>query len=131
MAIYDIDGEVPAEWQMGDVILDKYEVEGKLGQGGFGTVYKVLHYDFAVELAVKCPKPERFESEDDKQKFISEATNWVQLGLHPHIVTCHYVRMIGGIPRVFAEYVAGGTLHDWIRTRKLYEGGHEVALERI
>ena len=60
-----------------------------------------------------------------------EAANWVQLELHPLTVTCHYVRMLGGIPRLFAEYVEGGTLADWIRSRKLYEGGHNKAVERM
>jgi len=131
MAIYQTDAEVPATWEGGDVILDQYEVREQVGKGGFGIVYKVYDRGFDVELAVKCPKAERFESEKGKQNFIREATNWVQLGLHPHVVTCHYVRMIGGIPRIFAEYVAGKSLDKWISGRKLYEGGHEVALERI
>src|SRR5204863_3896399 len=59
------------------------------------------------------------------------AETWVKLGLHPHTVTCYYVRRLGGIPWVFAEYVAGGSLHEWIRTRRLYAGGAAEALERI
>ncbi|MSR64890.1 MAG: serine/threonine protein kinase [Verrucomicrobiae bacterium] len=55
----------------------------------------------------------------------------MSLGLHPHIVSCYYVRRLGGIPRVFAEFVEGGSLHDWISRGKLYEGGTEKALERI
>ncbi len=55
----------------------------------------------------------------------------MKLGLHPHLVTCHYVRRLGGIPRVFAEYVSGGSLAEWIRSRKLYAGGPSRALERI
>ena len=47
------------------------------------------------------------------------------------MVSCYYVRTLGGIPRVFAEYVEGGSLADWISSGKLYEGGPEEALERI
>jgi hypothetical protein len=36
----------------------------------------------------------------------------VELGLHPHIVSCFCLRSLGGIPRVFAELVAGGSLKD-------------------
>jgi WD40 repeat protein/DNA-directed RNA polymerase specialized sigma24 family protein len=38
---------------------------------------------------------------------------------------------LGGIPRVFAEYVEGGSLKDWIDNKKLYEGDKDKALERI
>jgi len=41
------------------------------------------------------------------------------------------VRRLGGIPRIFAEFVEGVTLADWIRTKQLYDGGKEKALERI
>src|SRR6266851_2154727 len=46
-------------------------------------------------------------------------------------MSCYYVRRLGGIPRVFAEYVEGGSLKDWIDSGKLYEGGAEQARERI
>src|SRR5205085_1333981 len=62
--------------------------------------------------------------------FEREAETWVNLGLHPHVVSCFYVRRLGGIPRVFAEYVAGGSLLDWVRQGKLYEGGPGRALAR-
>lgn len=56
---------------------------------------------------------------------------WVNLGLHPHTVSCYYVRRIEGAPAVFAEYVAGGSLRDWIDTGKLYAGGAAESLKRI
>src|SRR5262249_38903415 len=69
-------------------------------------------------------------NDQDKENFKLEAETWVKLGLHPHTVNCYYVRQIGGIPRVFAEFVAGGSLAEWVRSRKLYAGGPEAALER-
>src|SRR5687767_10251691 len=34
---------VPAEWKVGDVILDLYEVTAVLGEGGMGKVHRVRH----------------------------------------------------------------------------------------
>jgi WD40 repeat protein/serine/threonine protein kinase len=99
--------------------------------GGRGLVYRVHHRGWNMDLAVKCPRTEFFQSEQDKADFEREAETWVKLGLHPHLATCHYVRRLGGVPRVFAEYVSGGSLAEWIRSRKLYARGPTRSLERI
>jgi WD40 repeat protein/serine/threonine protein kinase len=125
------ESEVSQEWNEGDVFLDLYEVRGVLGEGGMGKVFKVHHKGWNVELAVKSPRPEALGRAGGAESFARECENWVNLGLHPHIVSCYYVRTLGGIPRVFAEFVEGGSLSDWIRSRKLYEGGPAKSLERI
>ena len=125
------ESQAPTEWNVGDVILDLYEVKGIHEGGGMGLVYRVFHRGWNIDLAVKSPRPEFFHSERQKGDFIRECETWINLGLHPHIVSCHYVRTLGGIPRVFAEYVEGGSLKDWIDSRKLYEGGPQAALKRI
>ncbi|HYG83086.1 MAG TPA: protein kinase, partial [Pyrinomonadaceae bacterium] len=122
---------VAEQWEVGDVILDLYEVKGALGAGGMGQVYRVRHMSWNADLAVKTPRPEIFSQEGVKEVFVSEAETWVNLGLHAHVVCCYYVRTLGGIPRVFVEYVEGGSLCDWIRDRRLYAGGESAALERI
>jgi len=70
-----------------------------------------------MDLAVKCPRPEFFHDELDKEDFEQEAETWVKLGLHPHTVACYYVRRLGGIPRVFAEFVEGGSLDKYLAGR--------------
>jgi serine/threonine protein kinase len=119
------------EWSAGDIILNLYEVRGLLGEGGMGKVYRVYHKGWDIDLAVKSPRPDILSGTGGKENFVREAETWVKLGLHPHIVSCYYVRELGGIPRVFAEYIEGGSLSDWILTGKLYEGGPQRALERI
>jgi WD40 repeat protein/serine/threonine protein kinase len=123
--------EVPPIWNPDDVILDLYEVKEVHGGGGMGLVYRVHHRGWNMDLAVKSPRPEYFTTENQKQNFESECETWIDLGLHPHIVSCYYVRRLGGIPRIFAEYVEGGSLKEWIGDRRLYEGGPEEALKRI
>ena len=132
--------DVPQVWNLGDVILGVYEVkklEGKKGrkkhyaEGGMGLVYRVHHLGWDLDLAVKSPKLAAFETEQGKENFERECKTWIDLGLHPNIVTCYYVRRLGGIPRLFAEFGEDGSLEDWIQTRKLYQGGPRKALERI
>jgi predicted Zn finger-like uncharacterized protein len=125
------DDRVPTVWESGDVILDVYEVRDVLGEGGMGKVVRVHHRGWNLELAVKSPKPTLLRRPRAADRFEKEAETWVNLGLHPHVVSCFYVRRLGGIPRVFAEYVDGGSLKDWIDTRKLYEGSPREAMERI
>ena len=95
-----------------------------------GTVHQVQHRAWGMDLAVKSPKRTHM-TPSGTENFVRECQTWVQLGLHPHVVSCYYVRVMGGLPRVFAEYVDGGSLADWIRTRRLYRGGPAAALARV
>lgn len=114
-----------------EVLDDRYEVKEVAGEGGMGRVLRVLHRQWGIDLAVKTPKPEAFATPEQRERFVIEAEAWVALGLHPNICGCHYVRVVDGVPYVFAEYVGDGSLHDWIADRRLYEGGAEAAVARI
>jgi predicted Zn finger-like uncharacterized protein len=107
------------EWQIGDVVMGLYQVTALLGQGGMGRVYKVRHQGWNVDLAVKTPLPDALRALGGPEDFEREAETWVGLGLHPHVVSCYYVRRVDGLPRVFIEYVDSGSLHDAIRDRRL------------
>jgi len=80
---------------------------------------------------MKQPKAELFQSERQKETFIHECEAWIDLGLHPQIVSCYYVREIGGIPSIFAEWMDGGSLKGWIADGRLYEGSEQEALGRV
>jgi WD40 repeat protein/serine/threonine protein kinase len=120
----------PDSWNEGDLIMDAYEVRGRLGEGGFGAVYQVHHKAWNMDLAVKRALK---LDEANKQDFINEAQHWIDLGLHPHIISCYFVRNIDGFPHTFAELAEGGSLSDWIQENKgnLYEGDHQQILSKI
>jgi predicted Zn finger-like uncharacterized protein len=107
------------EWQAGDLVLGLYEVVGVLGRGGMGIVYRVRHRGWGLDLALKVPLPRVLAAAGGADLFEREAETWVNLGLHPHVVTCHYVRRLDGSPAVFAEYADGGSLHEAIRGGRL------------
>ncbi|MDD5494188.1 MAG: protein kinase [Dehalococcoidia bacterium] len=102
--------DAPATWKEGDIIAGLYEVKGILGEGRFGTVYKVYHQSWKIDLAVKSPREDVLDDKVAVSRFLKEAQTWVELGMHPNIVTCFYVRELGRIPRIFLEYAEGGDL---------------------
>ena len=118
-------------WEPGDVVLDLYEVRDVVRTGGMGLVYRVWHRGWGMDLAVKTPRQELVASPEQITVFEAEAGAWVGLGAHPHTVSCVYVRRLDGVPRVFAEWVDGGSLGGAVRDRRLYQGGQHAALRRI
>jgi serine/threonine protein kinase len=112
-------------WAAGEIVLGQYEVLGESHAGGMGVVHRVRHLGWEVDLAVKTPL-----GSASFALFEAEAAIWVGLGLHPHTVNCVYVRTIDGIPRVFAEWVAGGSLAEAIRGGRLDHAGMlDVAIQ--
>ncbi len=121
------------EIKKNDPILETYKVLDDAIHGGMGSVWRVHHESWNVDLAMKRPQPRFFAegSEARKEEFIRECENWINLGLHPNIVSCYYVREIGGVPTIFSEWMDNGSLKDRIRDGSLYEGTEEEVQERI
>jgi len=115
----------------GEVVLGLYSVTERIGEGGMGAVYRVHHRGWNADLAVKYPRPTALKSEKAQQRFVREAEAWVDLGLHPNVTSCFYVREIEGLPCIFMEYVDGGSLLDWEREDKArtIEGTIDLAIQ--
>ncbi|MFA7175003.1 MAG: serine/threonine-protein kinase, partial [Kiritimatiellia bacterium] len=116
------------EWNAGQTILDDYVVDRVLGEGGMGIVYLVHSQANGRQFAVKRATGLK---ESDRRNFLAELQTWIDLPEHPNIVPCRFFRTVGDEVLIFAEYVEGGSLKDWIDSKKLYEGGPQEALERI
>ena len=117
----------------GDIILDTYVVTSDVINGGMGSVWRVRHESWGKNLAMKRPQPRFFQEAGNRRKeeFIKECENWIDLGLHPEIVSCYYVRDTGGVPAIFSEWMTGGSLRDRISDKSLYSGTDEEVEERI
>ncbi|MBF0189008.1 MAG: protein kinase, partial [Magnetococcales bacterium] len=126
------------DWEPGEILLDLYAVLSVLGIGGMGKVFKVRHLGWNMDLAVKVPKSDILNVPGMSKNIIAEAETWVNLGLHPNICSCYYVRELGKAPLLFAEFVTGGDLEGWIQGSskdeglpKLYQGNREDVMVRI
>ncbi len=117
--------------EKGATLLNIYRVDSNAIQGGMGKIWRVRHTGWNVDLAMKQPKIELFQNDRQKQNFVNECEAWINLGLHPHIVSCYYVREIGHVPSIFAEWMDGGSLKEWISSNRLYEDDEITVLERV
>ncbi len=122
------------EWiTKGVVLIGTYVVCTDAIRGGMGSVWRVHHKYWDVDLAMKRPQPRFFAegSRRRKEEFIRECENWINLGLHPNIVSCYYVRDISGVPSIFSEWMENGSLRERIRDGSLHVGTKAEVQERI
>lgn len=114
-----------------DIINGEYAVSCVFTNGGMGLVYKVHHLAWDMDLALKCPRKELFQTDEQKRSFTKECETWMDIGVHPNIVTCFYVKQIDSVPSVVMEYLNSGSLADYINSGRLYNDTPINVLERI
>lgn len=103
----------PDEWKAGDVIENLYEVMD-VKHGGMGAVYVARHQRWNTMLAIKSLHRKLRDNDEDRKLFVKEAETWIDIGFHPNIAACYYVRNIQDSPRIFIEYVGAGALNEWL-----------------
>lgn len=106
------------EWSVGDIIENLYEVVD-IKQGGMGAVYVVRHRRWNSMMAIKSLLRRLRKNDEDRALFVKEAETWIDIGFHPNIAACFYVRNIADSPRIFIEYVDGGALNEWLNRRQV------------
>lgn len=124
-------GVASAEWKTGELVDGRYEVLGEIGRGGMGVVYRVRHREWKIEMAVKTPLARLVQDAASKARFLREAQTWVDLGMHPNIVQCWYVRELGGLPRVFVDFLSGGDLKAWFKQGKVGPGLWDTIMDLV
>ena len=75
---------------------DAYTIEGEIGRGGMGVVYRARDERLQRRVAIKVLPPELAFSSEIRQRFTREAQTAARLS-HPHIVPIHDVGEGNGI----------------------------------
>ncbi|MCK4389871.1 MAG: S8 family serine peptidase [Desulfobacterales bacterium] len=94
--------------------IGKYEIIEKIGEGGFGEVFKCFDPDLQVYRAVKVP----FDQSDEAGRQLNEARLQAKVS-HPNIVPVHSVEKIDDRWVMCMDYAEGGSLRDRLKNGKL------------
>jgi serine/threonine protein kinase len=98
------------------LVLGQYHVLDKLGEGGFGQVYKALHTLMDRQVAVKVIAPELVQDTRARQWFLREVLATTQLS-HPNIVMAYDANEVDDVLFLVMEYVDGPNLDAYVKAQ--------------
>jgi serine/threonine-protein kinase len=101
---------------------DRFLVEGELGRGGMGVVYRALDVRLNRRVAIKVLPPELAYNPDVRERFLREAQLAAQL-THPNIVPIFSVDERDGVVFFVMGMVEGESLSARLARQPRLEGG--------
>ena len=99
---------------VGKLLLNRYELLEKIGEGGMGIVYKAKCHLLNRFVAVKILKAELNNDEEFVARFKREGISVAKLS-HPNIVNVHDVGTEDNTNFIVMEYINGKTLKQLIK----------------
>ncbi|HKG33952.1 MAG TPA: protein kinase [Gemmatimonadales bacterium] len=106
----------PLAARLAEALGDAYTIEGEIGRGGMGVVYRARDERLQRRVAIKVLPPELAFQQDIRQRFTREAQTAARLS-HPHIVPIHSVGEGQALVYFVMGYVDGESLAARIRRR--------------
>ena len=103
--------------------LGRYTIQGLIGRGGMGAVYRATDPSLGRDVALKVLPIDVADDPDRIERFRREARALAALN-HPHIVTIYSVEQDGDTHFLTMELVAGAPLDSLI-------GGRSLPLDRV
>ncbi|MDH3403562.1 MAG: serine/threonine protein kinase [Acidobacteriota bacterium] len=116
---------------MGQVFLGRYQVLGRLGRGGAGTVFRGYDPVLKREVALKTVSlpADAVKADDLVSRLQIEAVHAAQLN-HPNIVTVHDFEQRGDTAYIAMERVDGVSLAQYLARRGALEIDETLAVAR-
>ena len=102
--------------RLAEALGDAYTIEGEIGRGGMGVVYRARDERLQRRVAIKVLPPELAFQQDIRERFTREAQTAARLS-HPHIVPIHSVGEGQGLVYFVMGYVEGESVAARIRRR--------------
>jgi serine/threonine protein kinase len=98
------------------LVLGQYHILDKLGEGGFGQVYKALHTLMDRQVAIKVISPELVEDSRARDWFRREVLAATQFH-HPNIVMAYDANEVDDVLFLVMEYVDGTSLDALVKAQ--------------
>jgi serine/threonine protein kinase len=103
---------------VGQTLSGRYRIEGLLGEGGVGRVYRATHLELRRAVALKVLSTEHLASDLLRQRFRREAEALAALS-HPHIVGVTDFDVEDGKPYLVMELLEGRSLAELMKDESL------------
>ncbi len=94
----------------------RYSLDGLIGQGGMGAVYRAKHALMERTVALKVIAPKYLKNPEAAARFRQEVKAAARLH-HPNIVTAFDAEEVGPLTVLVMEYVDGLNLADYLKER--------------
>jgi len=104
----------PADSLIGRTLDGRYEVTGRLGEGGVGVVYRARQVHLRREVAIKVLHKDAAAIPEWRRRFEREARALSALA-HPNVVSVTDSGIDNGVPFLVMELLQGKTLADLIK----------------
>src|SRR6187455_1712434 len=106
----------PLALRLKEALGDDYTIEGEIGRGGMGVVFRARDERLQRRIAIKVLPPELAFQKEIRERFTREAQTAAKLS-HPHIVPIHSVGEDNGLVYFVMGYVDGESVAARIRRR--------------
>lgn len=108
---------LPGLPQVGDVVAEKYRIEGVLGVGGMGVVVGARHLTLGQSVAIKILTAGETQPKDAVERFLREGRAAAALS-SDHVVRIYDVGQLdNGVPFMVMERLRGGDLANLLTER--------------
>lgn len=94
--------------------IGRYQIQGILGEGGFGRVYRAFDTQLERNVALKVPSRRVLGSRISLKLLLAEARSAAALS-HPGLVPVYDVQVEENRPYIVMELIVGGNLSNWYR----------------
>jgi serine/threonine-protein kinase len=111
------------------LLVDRYQLERRLGRGGMGTVYVALDTSLDRRVAAKLVREDLVGLPGAAERFQREARAAASFS-HPNVVTVHDFGVTGRHAFLVMELLDGHTLRDTLRIEEQIDCQRAVAILR-
>jgi serine/threonine-protein kinase len=106
-----------AEFEIGSLFADRYEIKKRLGRGGMGMVYLAQDWNLHKEIALKTLLPKYAKNTQAVKRFTREVSAAMQLD-HPCVIKIFDARKHEDILFYTMEYLDGKSLRELMIARE-------------
>ncbi len=112
---------------IGDMLDERYEITGKIGQGGMSYIYRALDTKLGREVAVKVLKEDLSADEEFIERFKNEARSAAKL-THPNIVAVYDIVDHDDTHYIAMELVEGISLKNYIAKKGVLSNKETISI---